>query len=63
MMLVMFAVGVMNVVWMAGLAMVMTVEKLQSGRRFTHVVGAVLIAFGMFVAITAFAAHWPGRTG
>lgn len=58
MMLVMFAVGVMNVVWMAGLAAVMTIEKLQSGRRFAHGVGGVLIAVGTGIAASAFAAHW-----
>ena len=60
MMLVMFAVGVMNVVWMAGLAAVLTIEKLQTGRRFAHGVGVVLITVGMGIAIAAFVAHWPG---
>ena len=63
MMLVMFAVGVMNVVWMAGLAIVMTAEKLQSGRRLTHAVGVALIAVGMVVAMGAVTAHWPTRVG
>ena len=58
MMLVMFAVGVMNVVWMVGLAAVMTIEKLQSGRRFAHGVGGVLIAVGTGIVASAFAAHW-----
>ncbi len=58
MMLVMFAVGVMNVAWMAGLATVMTIEKLQSGRRFARGVGVVLIAIGTGIAASAFAAHW-----
>jgi predicted metal-binding membrane protein len=55
MMLVMFAVGVMNIVWMAGLAAVMTIEKLQTGRRFAHAVGVALIAVGTGVAVSAFA--------
>jgi predicted metal-binding membrane protein len=59
MMLVMFAVGVMNVVWMAGLAIIMTVEKIGSGRRFSHAVGVVLIGAGIGFVVTAFAAHWP----
>jgi predicted metal-binding membrane protein len=63
MMLVMFAVGVMNVAWMAGLAAVMTIEKLQSGRRLTYALGMAMIVAGVFVAIAAFAAHWPGRAG
>jgi predicted metal-binding membrane protein len=59
MMAVMFAVGVMNVVWMAALGVVMTLEKLSSGTRFTYFVGGVLIAFGAAFVATAFAAHWP----
>jgi predicted metal-binding membrane protein len=58
MMLVMFAVGVMNVVWMAGLAAVMTMEKLHTERRFAHGVGVVLIAIGAGIAVSVFAAHW-----
>ena len=58
MMLVMLAVGIMNVAWMAGLAAVMTIEKLQTGRRFAHGVGVVLIVVGVGFAVTAFAAHW-----
>lgn len=57
MMLVMLAVGVMNVGWMAGLAVVMTVEKLQSGRRFAHGVGVALVAGGAGIAITSLAGH------
>jgi predicted metal-binding membrane protein len=58
MMLVMFAVGVMNVAWMAGLAVVMTIEKLQTGRRFARGVGVALVAIGAGIAASAFAAHW-----
>jgi len=61
MMLVMFAVGVMNVIWMAGLGMVMTIEKLGTDRRFTHSVGVVLIAVGISFVLYPFAAHWPLR--
>jgi len=61
MMAVMFAVGVMNVVWMAALGMAMTVEKMLSGRRFSHAVGAVLIITGVVVVAASVAAHWPGR--
>jgi predicted metal-binding membrane protein len=59
MMVVMFAVGVMNVVWMASLGVVMTVEKMLSGRRFTHAVGFALIAIGVMVVATSIYAHWP----
>ena len=61
MMLVMFAVGVMNVVWMAALGMLMTIEKIGSGRRFTHAVGVALIVAGVAFVASAFAAHWPLR--
>ena len=61
MMLVMFAVGVMNVVWMAGLGIVMTVEKIGSRQRFTYAVGVALIVAGVVFVLALFAAHWPGR--
>ncbi len=52
MMLVMFAVGAMNVVWMAGLGVLMTIEKLTSTPRFSEAVGLVFVAagFGMVVS-------------
>ena len=59
MMLVMFAVGVMNVIWMAALGVLMTFEKIGSGRRFTHIVGVALVIGGIAFVATAFAAHWP----
>jgi predicted metal-binding membrane protein len=59
MMAVMFAVGVMNVVWMAVLGIVMTLEKFGSGNRLTYGFGAALIAAGIVFIGTAFAAHWP----
>ena len=46
MMLVMFAVGAMNVIWMAALAVVMTIEKLAVTARFSRIVGAALLAAG-----------------
>ena len=58
MMMVMFAVGAMNVAWMAGLAAVMTIEKLLTGRRFAHGFGVALIVVGTGIAVSAFAAHW-----
>jgi predicted metal-binding membrane protein len=61
MMLVMFAVGIMNVVWMAALGIVMTVEKIGTGKRFTYSVGVALIAIGVGLVGLAVAAHWPGR--
>jgi predicted metal-binding membrane protein len=58
-MMVMFAVGDKNVVWKAGLCIVMTIEKIRSGRRFSHAVGVVLIVAGLAFVVAAFAAHWP----
>ncbi|MGH6725880.1 MAG: DUF2182 domain-containing protein [Pseudolabrys sp.] len=62
MMLVMFAVGVMNVIWMAALGVVMTLEKIGTGKRLTYAVGAALIAGGIAFIVSAFAAHWPVHT-
>lgn len=63
MMLVMFAAGTMNVVWMAGLGVAMALEKIGSGRAFSHAVGAGLIVGGLAFLFTAFAAYWPGGVG
>lgn len=61
MMAVMFAVGLMNVIWMAALGVVMTVEKIGTGRKFTYGVGALLMVAGLAFIATAFATHWPVR--
>ena len=56
----MFAVGAMNVVWMAALGVVMTVEKIEHRQALQPGVGVVLIAVGLaFVLVVA--AHWPLR--
>jgi predicted metal-binding membrane protein len=47
MMLVMFAAGMMNVIWMAGLGIVMAIEKIGVGKRFSQLVGVALIAIGV----------------
>jgi predicted metal-binding membrane protein len=47
MMLLMFAVGVMNVAWMAGLGVIMGMEKLSTTPRFSHAVGVTLVALGV----------------
>jgi predicted metal-binding membrane protein len=59
MMLVMFAVGVMNVIWMAALGMVMGLEKIGTGKRFTYGIGVTLVVTGVSFVLTALAAHWP----
>jgi predicted metal-binding membrane protein len=61
MMMVMFAVGVMNVIWMAALGIVMTLEKIGSGNRLTYGLGAALIAVGVAFVLASFATHWPPR--
>ena len=61
MMLVMFAVGIMNVIWMAALGIVMTLEKIGSGKRFSYAVGGLSIAAGLAFIVSAVVAHWPGR--
>jgi predicted metal-binding membrane protein len=62
MMLLMFAVGVMNVVWMAALGAVMAGEKIATTTRFSRAVGAALALIGVVLIGTAIAAHWPSRS-
>jgi predicted metal-binding membrane protein len=62
-MLVMFAVGVMNVVWMAVLGVIMGLEKVMSTTRFSRVVGLVFIAIGAVFILSSIVAHWPARAG
>jgi predicted metal-binding membrane protein len=50
-MLLMFALGVMNVVWMALLAVAMTIEKLVNVPRLSYAYGVVLIAVGLFLTV------------
>ncbi|MFL5001356.1 MAG: DUF2182 domain-containing protein [Xanthobacteraceae bacterium] len=59
MMLVMFAVGVMNVVWMAAMGVVMAMEKSSSTTRFSRAVGIVFIAIGAVFVVSSAVAHWP----
>jgi predicted metal-binding membrane protein len=62
MMLAMFAVGVMNVIWMAALGIVMALEKIAKSDRLTYVTGAALIALGTGFVLAGFVAHWPPRS-
>jgi predicted metal-binding membrane protein len=61
MMLVMFAAGVMNVVWMAVLGFIMGAEKIAATTRFSRVIGVVFVAVGLGFIAAAVAAHWPAR--
>lgn len=63
MMLVMFAVGVMNVVWMAALGLIMAAEKIAVTTRFSRAIGVVFGVVGITLISTAVAAHWPGGVG
>ena len=52
-MLVMFAAGAMNVVWMALLAVAMTVEKMTTTPRFSRGIGIVLVSIGLGIVAMA----------
>jgi predicted metal-binding membrane protein len=58
-MLAMFAVGVMNVVWMVALGLVMTLEKMTVTGRFSRAVGVAFVAIGVAFVAGSVAAHWP----
>ncbi len=58
-MMVMFGVGVMNVVWMAALGMVMTAEKLATTMRPSRIAGIVFVAIGVALIASSVATHWP----
>jgi predicted metal-binding membrane protein len=63
MMLLMFAVGVMNVVWMAALGAVMTIEKINTTTRFSRALGLAFVLVGAVFIVTSVMAHWPARAG
>jgi predicted metal-binding membrane protein len=50
-MLVMLGVGVMNVVWMAGLGLIMATEKMTATPRFSRFIGILFVGIGIaFIA-------------
>lgn len=59
MMLLMFTVGVMNVVWMAALGAIMTIEKIGTTTRFSRALGVVFVAVGAVFVASSVIAHWP----
>jgi predicted metal-binding membrane protein len=63
MMLVMFAVGVMNVVWMAAIGVVMAIEKVTTTMRTSRIVGAALIGIGLVFVVSSVVMHWPMGSG
>jgi predicted metal-binding membrane protein len=46
-MLVMFAVGTMNILWMAALGVLMTIEKMSSTTRFSRALGVAFVVIGI----------------
>jgi predicted metal-binding membrane protein len=51
-MLLLFAAGIMNLVWIAGLAVLVLVEKLSTfGARLAPLTGAALLGAGLYVAL------------
>jgi predicted metal-binding membrane protein len=52
MMALMLVTGAMNVVWMAALAIFMTIEKMATSRFISHAGGVALIAIGLTLAVT-----------
>jgi predicted metal-binding membrane protein len=63
MMVLMFAVGVMSVIWMALLGTVMAIEKVTATMRFSRIIGAVFLAIGLAIVATSAVAHWPAKIG
>jgi predicted metal-binding membrane protein len=51
MMLLMFAAGAMNLLWMALLGLVMMIEKMTAARHFSRAVGIALVAAGLAILI------------
>jgi predicted metal-binding membrane protein len=59
MMLLMFAVGVMNVVWMALIGAIMAVEKLGTTMRLSRAAGFAVSAIGLMFIAAAAVDIWP----
>jgi predicted metal-binding membrane protein len=52
-MALMFAIGAMNVLWMAGLGVVMMIEKFSGMEPFSRAIGAGLVAIGTAFMLSA----------
>ena len=60
-MLLLFAAGIMNLVWIAGLAILVLVEKLAPfGARLAPITAALLIGAGVYVGV-GLKCEGPGR--
>jgi predicted metal-binding membrane protein len=53
MMALMFAAGVMNVLWMAGVGIAMTAEKIARGKYLSRILGGMFIAIGAGFVLSA----------
>jgi predicted metal-binding membrane protein len=59
MMLLMFAVGVMNVIWMVLLGTTMTIEKIGVTTRFSRALGVMFVLVGVVLIASVVAVQWP----
>lgn len=59
MMLLMFAIGVMSVFWMAMLGALMASEKVASTTRFSKALGALFCLIGLAIIMSAVIERWP----
>ncbi|MBI3434358.1 MAG: DUF2182 domain-containing protein [Proteobacteria bacterium] len=57
--IIMFAVGAMNVIWMAGLGLAMAVEKFATTARPSRVFGVIFLTIGVGLVAPSIASHWP----
>ena len=62
MMLLMFAVGVMSVFWMATLGAIMATEKVMTTARFSRVLGALFCLIGLAIIVSAVVERWPNHS-
>lgn len=63
MMLLMLITGAMNIVWMAGLGLVMTIEKMTSTPRFSRILGVIFIVIGVAILAANTAGFGWARVG
>jgi predicted metal-binding membrane protein len=61
MMLLMFAIGVMSVFWMAMLGAIMATEKVATTTRFSRALGAVFCLIGLAIIVSAVIERWPTK--
>lgn len=63
MMLLMFAIGVMSVFWMATLGAIMATEKVMTTARFSRALGVLFCLLGLAIIISAVVERWPVKLG